>query len=85
MSTTAEKIAVMQAFERGEGIEMVFLGKWMPCYTPTWDWMNREYRVTRKPRTANVVFIGPAPYEVFDNTKKIPLCGHVVEMVEVIK
>ena len=46
--TTAEKIAVMQAAEFGEPIEMRWKKTpkdWMPTNCPSWDWNSFEYRV----------------------------------------
>lgn len=49
--TLAEKIAVMQAAERGEEIEGRHLRSksWMYIPTPAWDWDKYDYRV--KPKT----------------------------------
>ena len=48
-STTAGKIAVMQAHERGERIECtvksMFEKVWGAAATPTWDWNKMDYRV----------------------------------------
>ena len=46
--TTAEKIAVMQAFERGKPIERFSYrcGEgWLPTKDPVWDWHLFDYRV----------------------------------------
>ncbi len=47
--TTAEKIAVMQAFADGKPIEVLRFGskKWemMEAITPIWDWRLNNYRV----------------------------------------
>lgn len=50
MTTTAEKIAVMQAFEEGEIIRSTPLnselhGLWLVETNPLWDWMNFEYQI----------------------------------------
>lgn len=53
--TTAEKIAVMQAYENGDEIEArVFKFKenaWFSLnnLTPAWDWSTQDYRVKPKP------------------------------------
>lgn len=50
MTTTAEKIAVMQAFERGEKVEYSDgCGRWYEVSDPSWDWLEYEYRVAAKP------------------------------------
>lgn len=45
MKTVSEMIAVMQAFEKGEQIEVFSAGKWVEHSKPLWDWMNFDYRV----------------------------------------
>lgn len=53
MSTTAEKIAVMQAYERGEKVE--FHHKTQPpdmwstitISEPAWDWSDFSYRIAK--------------------------------------
>lgn len=54
MSTTAEKIAVMQAYERGENIQVAVSGSdewddWIIVGSPSWSWRDRDYRVKPKP------------------------------------
>jgi len=52
--TTKEKIAVMEAFERGEELELKRdkPGKeWQKCFVPVWNWLDFQYRI--KPPTAN--------------------------------
>lgn len=50
MTTTAEKIAVMQAFERGEKVDYrAQFGLWTPAPDPSWNWGACEYRVAHKP------------------------------------
>ena len=64
-SSTAGKIAVMQAHERGERIEYfcTITGRWLPALTPQWSWANTGYRIEpRKPREFTVVVqdaVGP--------------------------
>ena len=52
MKTTKEKIEVMQAYERGEQIEVNYLyinkDYWIACGTPIWDWAKCDYRVKKK-------------------------------------
>ena len=49
--TLAEKIAVMQAAERGEEIQLLYKYglAWEDNSDPSWDWCNFDYRV--KPKT----------------------------------
>lgn len=61
MKTLAEKIAVMQAAERGEKIESKYIAlqcpeaAWCPNSKPVWDWINFDYRVA--PRTKEIVVV----------------------------
>ena len=49
MTTLAEKIAVMQAFERGEKIEFRAGGNpWVVTEAPVWSWHNTTYRIAPK-------------------------------------
>lgn len=54
MKTTAEKIAVMQAYERGEKIE-IKMGRREESWEswtagePNWNWPYNDYRVAPKP------------------------------------
>lgn len=50
MKTLAEKIAVMQAAERGEKIESSYDDglSWNRCPAPTWNWHVNDYRVARE-------------------------------------
>ena len=50
MKTLAEKIAVMQAFERGEKIECDVGEGWKNCPAPIWDWYETDYRIAEKPK-----------------------------------
>ena len=47
---TNEMIAVMQAYARGEAIEVSIKGRddWCEIKCPLWDWNSFEYRVTPK-------------------------------------
>ena len=50
MKSINEMIEIMQAFERGEQIE-IFLemeGKWEENCNPQWDWTHFDYRVKPK-------------------------------------
>tara|TARA_R110000822_G_scaffold10325_2_gene39163 strand:- start:663 stop:953 length:291 start_codon:yes stop_codon:yes gene_type:complete len=62
MTTTAEKIAVMQAYERGEDVEFYNyqLEKWMGLTGPTgmepeWSWKKYYYRI--KPKEPKVIWV----------------------------
>lgn len=54
MKTTKEMIEVMQAYERGEQIEIFVKGHWVEHDNPYWDWYNFDYRV--KPKQKYVQF-----------------------------
>ena len=58
MKTIKEMIEVMQAYERGEQIEVHYLYNhkdyWAACGTPIWDWDFSDYRV--KPKKKYVPF-----------------------------
>ena len=57
--TLREKIEVMQAFERGEEIEVKFdkteKGVWSKVIDPSWNWDNTEYRIKPKPKQVVVI------------------------------
>ena len=54
--TLREKIEVMEAFERGEEIELKNCDNdWIVYDNPTLDWINNEYRI--KPKTKKTVTI----------------------------
>lgn len=60
--TLAEKIAIMQAAERGEEIEMCSLygGEWRKVNHPAWNWIDYAYRVKKELLTFTRYFImGP--------------------------
>lgn len=73
-STTAGKIAVMQAYERGEEIEWrpsECIGHpWQspPCSGPAWGWSNTDYRI--KPRE-------PREFLIRHNPKTGATLGHM--------
>ena len=49
MKTTKEMIEVMQAYDRGEKIEVSHNGRvWNLVDNPIWDWLNNDYRVKSK-------------------------------------
>lgn len=93
MSTTAEKIAVMQAHEAGEVIEYANSGKsdWEEIIHPAWDWASFDYRI--KPREPRVIWVNEyegGGYLVFESESSAT--GHArsavrkaVKYVEVIE
>ena len=52
--TLREKIEVMEAFERGEYVEVrtdkTVAGPWGVAIDPLWDWNNNDYRIKPKPK-----------------------------------
>lgn len=55
MKTTKEKIEIMQAYDRGEQIQISNDNNvWEDIASPEFDWVNRDYRV--KPKTKYVPF-----------------------------
>lgn len=52
--TLREKIDCMQAFERGEYVEVrtdkTKSGIWGVAIDPLWDWNNNDYRIKPKPK-----------------------------------
>lgn len=56
--TLAKKIAVMQAAERGEKIEVRNLNQiqWTRTNYPHWNWVDFDYRVAPKPQKFWVLF-----------------------------
>ena len=64
MKTAAEKIAVMQAYERGEKIEL-FNGVWVDCCEPVWNWDACNYRIAPKPLECLVVTLNERLISVY--------------------
>lgn len=54
--TLREKIEVMQAFERGEEIEINYANpeKWTDIASPGWSWGAYNYRVKPKKQTVTI-------------------------------
>ena len=52
--TLREKIQCMEAFERGEEIEVNFNGTefdgWIKDIFPSWNWAENDYRIKHKPK-----------------------------------
>ena len=59
-TTTAGKIAVMQAFERGDACEWQYRegdgDRWTRVEVPSWDWDGIRYRI--KPKDPRTVYVG---------------------------
>ena len=57
--TLREKIETIQAFERGEYVEVrtdkTVAGKWSVAVDPLWDWNNNDYRIKPKPKKVVVL------------------------------
>lgn len=61
MKTTKEMIEVMQAYERGEQIQILDInGIWEDKEYPYWNWTQCDYRV--KPKTKYVPFDTPEEF-----------------------
>ena len=53
MKTIQEKIEIMQAYERGDQIQVKGSSiEWIDIVSPKWDWINYDYRVKPKPKYA---------------------------------
>ena len=54
--TLREKIEVMEAFERGEKIEVSYVNKekWSDIYTPEWSWGAYNYRIKQPKQTVTI-------------------------------
>ena len=69
MKTTKEKIEIMQAYDRGEQIQIKGSNiDWIDIIdivSPKWDWINYDYRVKPKPKYApfsiisNILYLNP--------------------------
>ena len=55
--TLREKIEVMEAFERGEEIEVSYVkqDKWTNISNPDWSWGAYNYRIKPKPKQVVVI------------------------------
>jgi hypothetical protein len=69
MTTTREKIEIMEAFEAGKEIEYVMVRApkptWLPATTPTWSWERCNYRIKPEPKlveTTRYVVLYPNGY-----------------------
>ena len=61
MKTTAEKIEVMQAFERGEEIQVECGNSWARVSDPKWNWDAFDYRIKPKAREFWITPHEPSP------------------------
>ena len=54
--TLREKIEVMEAFERGEEIEVTdaWKNRWITSDKPTWDWFSFDYRIKPKKQPVTI-------------------------------
>ncbi len=62
MSTTADKIRIMQAYVDGKCIQINAAPNGMePCWCdyrgPSWDWAVQDYRIKPEPRKPREVFL----------------------------
>ena len=61
MKTTKEMIEVMQAYERGEQVQLLNIdGNWKDKDNPSWNWAKCDYRV--KPKKKYVPFHTPEEF-----------------------
>ena len=95
--TTKEMIEVMQAFERGETIEVIWRGVandgWdVATTTPSWDWGEYDYRVAPKPKKQIKLYcyfgndtLSWVPHEKLDDFPKyvrVPSEDKIIEVDE---
>ena len=60
MKTTKEKIEIMQAYERGEQIQIYYpdTDEWEDVEsTLLWDWVNFDYRIKSKFKDGDILFV----------------------------
>lgn len=71
MTTTAEKIKVMQTFEEGKKIESSYKWgrekKWLRVVGPGWNWADFDYRVVPDPIEAGLIIYSNSRTEFFNN------------------
>ena len=58
-TTTKEKIEIMQAYERGEQIQIYdsIHNEWKDIKIPSWDWMTSDYRIKSKFHDGDILFL----------------------------
>ena len=66
--TLREKIEVMEAFERGEEIEVSYVkqAKWTDISNPDWSWGAYNYHIKPKPKQVVVI----EKWLIYDNLSK---------------
>lgn len=57
--TTREMIEVMEAYERGEKVEMRYESGWDSQPYPVWNWAIYDYRIAATPDTINWDHVAP--------------------------
>ena len=59
VTTTKEKIEIMQAYERGEQIQIYdsIHNEWKDIKIPSWDWIASDYRVKSKFHDGDILFL----------------------------
>lgn len=59
MTTTQEKIEIMEAYERGEKIQSYdpYTDEWYDTEIPGWDWTNFDYRVKSEFSDGDILFL----------------------------
>ncbi|MEM7763535.1 MAG: hypothetical protein AAF290_05605, partial [Pseudomonadota bacterium] len=95
MKTTAEKIAVMQAYEDRRDVEFfsASLDEWILLTSgvmgPEWDWKSRDYRVKREPQEVWLLrdpddgSLGHACYNRLDDAERSATGrSHYIEVVK---
>ena len=68
MTTTREKIEIMEAYKRGEKIQIygAIPNKWTDMnIEPLWDWTNFNYRVKSKFHDGDILFLEAANSWIF--------------------
>jgi hypothetical protein len=78
-NTTEGKIAVMEAFARGEKIETTYHGNvlWWTNDTPDWSWGSCDYRI--KPQTLEEAVDEYVSNLVINPSRPTPIADHARE------
>ena len=71
-TTTKEKIEIMQAYERGEQIQIYdsIHNEWKDIKTPSWDWMTSDYRIKSKFHDGDILFLEDTIFIYKENQSK---------------
>ena len=93
MTTTAEMIAVLQAFEAGKTIEYRHKSwgpsAWERAPTPTWNWDAYYYRIAPSPKrkvtmycyyTGHAMYWFVNPHITAENYQRIPAEDKIIEV-----